>query len=151
RLYGLLFFLIACFCTRTASDQNIKVFSLDHDAGFLSHLISRQMDQQVGYKNNGIGFFLTDADIDYCAVFLCDNPMNRKRNGHPLVFLDAAVVMRIEIRKLCIFIKRILLYIETRGVNMRTQNTHTFPDRKSTRLNSSHVSISYAVFCSKKK
>src|SRR5439155_7892254 len=25
------------------------------------------------------------------------------------------------------------------------------PDRKSTRLNSSHVAISYAVFCSKKK
>src|SRR5438067_13912666 len=27
----------------------------------------------------------------------------------------------------------------------------TFADRKSTRLNSSHVSISYAVFCLKKK
>src|SRR5439155_4931409 len=27
----------------------------------------------------------------------------------------------------------------------------TFPDRKSTRLNSSHVAISYAVFCLKKK
>src|SRR5207249_7090785 len=27
----------------------------------------------------------------------------------------------------------------------------TFRDRKSTRLNSSHVSISYAVFCLKKK
>src|SRR5699024_12874547 len=29
--------------------------------------------------------------------------------------------------------------------------THTAEDRKSTRLNSSHVSISYAVFCLKKK
>src|SRR5690625_7149127 len=28
---------------------------------------------------------------------------------------------------------------------------HTRGDRKSTRLNSSHVAISYAVFCSKKK
>src|SRR6266508_4782713 len=27
----------------------------------------------------------------------------------------------------------------------------TYPDRKSTRLNSSHVAISYAVFCLKKK
>src|SRR5690242_21218150 len=27
----------------------------------------------------------------------------------------------------------------------------TLPDRKSTRLNSSHMSISYAVFCLKKK
>src|SRR6266513_4116257 len=29
--------------------------------------------------------------------------------------------------------------------------SHASPDRKSTRLNSSHVSISYAVFCLKKK
>src|SRR5438067_9463854 len=29
--------------------------------------------------------------------------------------------------------------------------TPSIPDRKSTRLNSSHVSISYAVFCLKKK
>src|SRR5450830_2004467 len=28
---------------------------------------------------------------------------------------------------------------------------HSIPDRKSTRLNSSHFSISYAVFCLKKK
>src|SRR5437870_12587285 len=30
-------------------------------------------------------------------------------------------------------------------------NTVTMADRKSTRLNSSHVAISYAVFCLKKK
>src|SRR5205814_9974543 len=29
--------------------------------------------------------------------------------------------------------------------------SHTFRDRKSTRLNSSHLGISYAVFCLKKK
>src|SRR5207249_10589516 len=33
----------------------------------------------------------------------------------------------------------------------RTAARCRFPDRKSTRLNSSHVSISYAVFCLKKK
>src|SRR5437868_13185526 len=32
-----------------------------------------------------------------------------------------------------------------------TQLHHYLQDRKSTRLNSSHVSISYAVFCLKKK
>src|SRR5438874_4013386 len=31
------------------------------------------------------------------------------------------------------------------------QSKPTTPDRKSTRLNSSHVEISYAVFCLKKK
>src|SRR5438067_9999769 len=41
-----------------------------------------------------------------------------------------------------------------RGARKTNQNDTyqlTVPDRKSTRLNSSHVSISYAVFCLKKK
>src|SRR5207249_7411118 len=38
------------------------------------------------------------------------------------------------------------------GVSVtRTLDWNTARDRKSTRLNSSHVSISYAVFCLKKK
>src|SRR5699024_12651356 len=36
-------------------------------------------------------------------------------------------------------------------VNMFGVSIFAFIDRKSTRLNSSHVSISYAVFCLKKK
>src|SRR5690606_40526042 len=38
------------------------------------------------------------------------------------------------------------------GGSMRTSlPSRSAPDRKSTRLNSSHVKISYAVFCLKKK
>src|SRR5690348_17643631 len=37
------------------------------------------------------------------------------------------------------------------GTPWGTSQAATTPDRKSTRLNSSHPSISYAVFCLKKK
>src|SRR5437868_9762412 len=37
------------------------------------------------------------------------------------------------------------------GLDARLGPDVPLPDRKSTRLNSSHVSISYAVFCLKKK
>src|SRR6266487_5252615 len=37
------------------------------------------------------------------------------------------------------------------GAEHRPRPRHTRRDRKSTRLNSSHPSISYAVFCLKKK
>src|SRR5437868_5592178 len=40
---------------------------------------------------------------------------------------------------------------ETLGVQTRDVHGHLHEDRTSTRLNSSHVSISYAVFCLKKK
>src|SRR5471030_3385525 len=36
-------------------------------------------------------------------------------------------------------------------VRFGLRNGDGFPDRKSTRLNSSHLGISYAVFCLKKK
>src|SRR5690625_6402076 len=35
--------------------------------------------------------------------------------------------------------------------SLDVQTSHPYADRKSTRLNSSHVAISYAVFCLKKK
>src|SRR5690606_40156260 len=38
-----------------------------------------------------------------------------------------------------------------RGADPRRRPRKSHPDRKSTRLNSSHVKISYAVFCLKKK
>src|ERR1035438_10810702 len=38
-----------------------------------------------------------------------------------------------------------------RGVLSTKRKQRHFPDRKSTRLNSSHLGISYAVFCLKKK
>src|SRR5690242_21455677 len=38
-----------------------------------------------------------------------------------------------------------------RGQRVAQGTLHRFGDRKSTRLNSSHMSISYAVFCLKKK
>src|SRR5699024_12660474 len=44
-------------------------------------------------------------------------------------------------------ISRILTYFD----NRLDTNSFCGTDRKSTRLNSSHVSISYAVFCLKKK
>ena len=37
------------------------------------------------------------------------------------------------------------------NVGLKNVTAGANPDRKSTRLNSSHVSISYAVFCLKKK
>src|SRR5205814_5242556 len=41
--------------------------------------------------------------------------------------------------------------IDLPGTRRYARRAMRFPDRKSTRLNSSHLGISYAVFCLKKK
>src|SRR5699024_3016817 len=43
------------------------------------------------------------------------------------------------------------LYLNTKNQIVKEKTIFVGRDRKSTRLNSSHVSISYAVFCLKKK
>src|SRR5690625_5486772 len=45
----------------------------------------------------------------------------------------------------------LLLMTPRRGTFWTMIGTRSLTDRKSTRLNSSHVAISYAVFCLKKK
>src|SRR5690606_41451268 len=47
--------------------------------------------------------------------------------------------------------EHLLLTIEKRGMNTAFAAKRIAQDRKSTRLNSSHVKNSYAVFCLKKK
>src|SRR5262245_64128345 len=46
-------------------------------------------------------------------------------------------------------LRAILLRLDVHGAE--TADEHGIQDRKSTRLNSSHLGISYAVFCLKKK
>src|SRR6266704_5806972 len=48
-------------------------------------------------------------------------------------------------------VARILISLPTTVYGRRPEKRRSSLDRKSTRLNSSHVSISYAVFCLKKK
>src|SRR5436305_15237075 len=50
-----------------------------------------------------------------------------------------------------LFRSRVLHHGEQRGPPVRRDPGEVRRDRKSTRLNSSHVRISYAVFCLKKK
>src|SRR5690348_17466394 len=61
----------------------------------------------------------------------------------PIFFEDRDATQQILIRDNVIF--------NSLTVELRTLFKFLMPDRKSTRLNSSHPSISYAVFCLKKK
>src|SRR6267142_2123381 len=47
--------------------------------------------------------------------------------------------------------QRVVENVAARGLGRGLLQRHHEADRKSTRLNSSHMSISYAVFCLKKK
>src|SRR5690625_1546031 len=76
--------------------------------------------------------------------------------------LAAATIFMARVR-CCVFLTELIRLRMSRRLAMETARTQTSDvcqatnasdsslDRKSTRLNSSHVAISYAVFCLKKK
>src|SRR5699024_1696333 len=74
---------------------------------------------------------------------------HRRTLGHAVSFLDGDVVFLKQIDVGRIQIGAAAAY----SVELFAEHLafYDFGDRKSTRLNSSHVSISYAVFCLKKK
>src|SRR5439155_21657012 len=101
----------------------------------------------------------------YCAhLDLHSFPTRRSSDLEELIGLRAAVAQLPErerqVMALCYFeelsmreIARVLRVTESRVCQIRqraVQRLRERLDRKSTRLNSSHVAISYAVFCLKK-
>ena len=82
------------------------------------------MNQQVRDVEDGVAGLITDIQRDGRAVLLDNNAVERQRQRHPLVLLDAAVVVRVEVRKVLILIQRILLDVNAGRVDVRAQNVH---------------------------
>src|SRR5258707_8047476 len=79
----------------------------------------------------------------YTTLFRSDRAGARRRGarlprGHPLLFLDHPLAVDTVTR-------------ERQRLQPVIEEEERMADRKSTRLNSSHANISYAVFCLKKK
>ena len=69
-------------------------------------------------------------DLEHFHVLLCETMLASKSDLHDALICSHPVLA---------------------GKKVQTNELTHFSDRKSTRLNSSHVVISYAVFCLKKK
>src|SRR5699024_11416503 len=78
------------------------------------------------------------------ALPICRRPAQGDRPGHRRAVRDAAQGGHRELRRAAAADDPVLRHHAGRGPQRPL-------DRKSTRLNSSHVSISYAVFCLKNK
>ena len=87
------------------------------------------MYEKIRYKENRIVLILSYVEFDGRAVFFDDHTVKRKRDGDPLIFLDAAVIMRIKICYGAVLVQRIGLDIKPRGIYMGTEDVHAFRKR----------------------
>src|SRR5437773_8004466 len=98
-----------------------------------------------------MGAPMTPVPIQPTRVPVITSRGRREPEGHPC----AALHHLDESREVCAFTRRRPRRGRRRGpgrprIRVASEQC-TAPDRKSTRLNSSHITISYAVFCLKKK
>ena len=96
------------------------------------------MDQQIRDKEYRIVLILADAQDHCLSTFLDDHAMDSKRNSHVLIFLDAAVIMRIQKSDLIVFIHGILFDIKTGRVNMSTKDIDAVLNGLGTDLKHDH-------------
>ena len=131
-LYGILLCLFLCIVLffllingeRFVADDNIQRFPLDHFICLFLKLFLGQMNQQIRDKEHRIVLILTHIHFHSLAIFLNHHTMDGKRNGHPLVLLDTAIIMCVKISETAFLIHRILFHIQTRGIYMGSQDIH---------------------------
>ena len=83
------------------------------------------MNQKVCNIYDWIILVLSDIYFCYASVFLYYYTVDRKGKSYPLILLNAAIIMGIQISQVCILVQRILFDIQTRGINMCSQNVHS--------------------------
>ena len=80
------------------------------------------MRQQIGDDELRLIRLAANSDVDRAAVLKRDGTVQLQRDRDPLVLLDAAVIVRLEIRQLRILIHRRLLEVEARRVDVRARD-----------------------------
>src|SRR5207245_8704716 len=99
----------------------------------------KKIGKTVIVVNDGVGFYTSRILAPYV-------------NEAAFIFNDGAAVEDID-KALVDFGFPVgpMQLLDEVGIDVGAKVAHIMQDRKSTRLNSSHGSISYAVFCLKKK
>src|SRR5690625_6663292 len=85
--------------------------------------------------------------FSFLGFVACDNPKVEESAAYPNAY-DYEIVKHMKTDKAAVVTAHPLA--SEVGLDILKQGGNAIEDRKSTRLNSSHVAISYAVFCLKK-
>ena len=107
---------------RAAADEDVERFARDRFTKITFILFFGKVWKQVGDAENRVGFTFADFDVDLGSVLFYDHAVQCERNGRPLIFFYAAVVVRLHQAQFRILINRSGFQVEPRAVNMRGGN-----------------------------
>ena len=114
---------------RLGAQNHVQLLTGNDLAGGLAHLVGCQVNQQVGDHQDGIVLVLTDGDGNGGAVLAAHNAVDGKRHTGPLILLDAAVVVGLEVGNFAVLIQRLGLHVHAGGVHMGGADVRTLGKR----------------------
>ena len=124
-LHGL---LVHVLLGLTAYDH-VQGLALNDHAGLLIHLGGGKMDEQIGDTHHGIVLIFADDHVHHGAVLLGHHAVEGQGQRHPLILLDAAVVVGIEIGKIRILIEGVLLQVHPGAVDVGAHDVEALLQR----------------------
>ena len=80
------------------------------------------MGQKIGYAEYGVAGIVAHIHVNHGAVGFRHHTVKRQRQRHPLVVLDAAIVVSVEEGKPVVLVNRVLLQVQTGAVDVGAQD-----------------------------
>ena len=109
--------------------QNVQFFSPYNFCSRALHLLRCQVRQKVCNAEDRISCIFPDIYSYRSAVCFYHNAVQGEGNCCPLILFNAAVVMGFEHCQFMILVQRILLHIQTGGIDMRSTQANAFCNR----------------------
>ena len=122
-----------------AAHDHVEDLGVDSVLGGLGHLLAREVDQQVGDGKDRVVRLVADVDVDGGAVLFADDAHERERGGHPVVALDAAVVVRVEVGHVAGLEGGVLLKVQARRVHVGAQDVKALLERGGAQVDEHEV------------
>src|SRR5438067_3771226 len=134
---------------RVGSCSGAAITTLDRQALCLNHFLLRCYEKLEGFDPRGRKFSAEPVDLVAMRAFV--EECSRKALDVSLQSENLSNLQRGRLLDILLWAGELFLLLRAPRLTLVQSTVSSERDRKSTRLNSSHVSISYAVFCLKKK
>ncbi len=98
--------------------EDVQILGREEFVARLLRLVVAEVRQNVADHEHRIARLVPDLDLDLRAVLAHDGPVERERQDEPLVLLDPAVDVAVEIDVPALLVERFRLEVEPRRVRM---------------------------------
>ena len=109
--------------------DDVEHLAVDAVGELLGHLLCAEVGEQVADAEDGVALVLAHDHVHHGAVLEHHDAVDGERHGDPLVLLDAAIVVRVEVGDLVLLVEGVLLHIEARVVHVRAEDVEAVLER----------------------